>query len=62
MGLCRCLLATIVLVQHHLFEHNDVGSYTLLGVNAGDMAFALYMRYSFGLRHDSLGLKLWESL
>ena len=35
--------------------------HTLLGMKAGDMAFALHMHYNFGLWHDGLGLRLWMS-
>jgi len=60
MELCRCLLAAIVPVQHRLLCVT-MRLHTLLGMKAGDMAFALHMHYNFGLWHHGLGLRLWMS-
>ena len=61
MELCRCLLAVTVPVQHCLLGIT-MRLHTLLGMKAGDTAFALHMHYNFGVWHDSLGLRLWMSL
>ena len=60
MELCRCLLAVTVPVQHCLLGIT-MRLHTLLGMKAGDTAFALHMHYNFGLWHDGLGLRLWMS-
>ena len=57
-------LHCIVCIHWHMVQHRllDIMMrlHTLLGMKAGDMAFALHMHYDF--RHESLGLRLWESL
>jgi hypothetical protein len=60
-GVMSPLLAATVLVQHRLLVIT-MRLHTLLGMKVGDMAFALYMHYKFGLWHMWLGLRLWESL
>ena len=44
-------------VQHRLLGVM-MQLHTLLGMKAGDMAFALHMHYDFGLRHIYLGMIL----
>jgi hypothetical protein len=56
-GVMTLLLATTIPVQHRL----SMRLHTLLGMKAGDMAFALHMNYDFGLWHICLGFRLWEN-
>jgi hypothetical protein len=46
MELCRHLLAATVPVQHRLLGIM-MQRHTLMGMMAGDMAFALHMHYDF---------------
>jgi hypothetical protein len=55
-GVISRLLAATVPVQHRL----SMRLHTLLGMRAGDMAFALHMHYDFGLWHICLGFRLWK--